>query len=156
MIYHVVAVDTKGGIGKDGTIPWKEPEDLKLFSRITKGQIVVMGRRTWDDPLMPKPLPDRYTIVVTNRPFENDEPHPNMIIGPGQVEDTLSAITKDVYVIGGGMIYETTKDLVERVYMTSIQGDYDCDTFYPVNVTDWDMLTSVPCKNFTATLWSKP
>lgn len=59
----------EGVIGKDGTIPWHVPEDLKFFSGTTTGHPVIMGRRTWESfPPKFRPLPARPNIVVTSRP----------------------------------------------------------------------------------------
>ena len=62
----VAAVAANGVIGKDGTLPWRLPDDLRHFKRLTKGHVLVMGRRTFDS--IGRPLPERSTIVVTRQP----------------------------------------------------------------------------------------
>ena len=65
-IYLVVAVASNGVIGRDGQLPWRLPEDLKHFKRLTLGHPVIMGRRTWES--LKGPLPGRDNIVVTRQP----------------------------------------------------------------------------------------
>src|SRR5919205_4384373 len=64
-IYLVAAVAANGVIGRDGHLPWRLPEDLKHFKRITLGHPIIMGRRTWES--LSGPLPGRDNIVVTHR-----------------------------------------------------------------------------------------
>ena len=65
----LAAVARNGGIGRDGTIPWRIPEDMGRFRALTMGHPVVMGRRTWDSlPDRFQPLPGRRNIVVTRNP----------------------------------------------------------------------------------------
>ncbi len=67
MITLIVARDRNGAIGKDNTIPWHAPEDLKAFQRETLGGAIIMGRNTWDS-LPVKPLKNRLNIVVSSDP----------------------------------------------------------------------------------------
>ncbi len=69
-IKAIFAVDYWGGMGQNGSLPWPHhSEDLQYFKQQTKDQIVVMGRRTWDDPKMLKPLSGRQTFVATTKPL---------------------------------------------------------------------------------------
>ncbi len=68
MICTIFSVDQMGGFGNNGSMPWDhDPEDMAWFREHTLNQVVVMGRNTWDDPKMPKPLPDRINCVISNR-----------------------------------------------------------------------------------------
>ena len=70
MIKAIFAVDHWGGMGLKGSLPWPHhSEDLQYFKEQTDGNIIIMGRRTWDDPKMPKPLPGRTTYVATHKPL---------------------------------------------------------------------------------------
>ena len=72
MICSILAATNMGGIGNRGTLPWPHnKEDLAWFKKHTEGHIVVMGRNTWNDPKMPKPLPNRVNCVVSNRVIDN-------------------------------------------------------------------------------------
>tara|TARA_Y100000739_G_scaffold95048_1_gene81320 strand:+ start:201 stop:473 length:273 start_codon:yes stop_codon:yes gene_type:complete len=68
MFKAIMAVDDKGGISRDGSMPWpKNSSDLKWFKKNTLNAIVIMGRATWEDPFMPSPLINRLNILVTNQ-----------------------------------------------------------------------------------------
>ena len=71
MIKAIMAIDDKGGISKNGSMPWpKNTSDLKWFKKNTLDSIVVMGRLTWEDPFMPSPLKQRINILITKSNYE--------------------------------------------------------------------------------------
>lgn len=128
MINAIFAVDHNGGMGSNGTLPWPHnSEDLGRFQKLTSGHVVVMGRRTWDDPKLPKPLPNRTVYVATNRKaiFCNTF--------KGDIVENLLAIEKAhpdkiVWVIGGVELLMEAKDVIDRAYLTHIKGSYKVDT----------------------------
>lgn len=130
MICSILAATSLGGIGNRGTLPWpKHREDLAWFKEHTTNQIVVMGRNTWDDPMMPKPLPNRINCVVSN----NIIPGYNVRRLHGDVTSEVDLLAKafpnrNVFIIGGRQLYESTNDLVDRVYLTRMKGNFWCDT----------------------------
>ena len=129
----------EGGIGKNGTIPWpKNKADLKWFKECTMGGIVVMGRKTWDDPKLPKPLEGRYNVVVTDRGLETFDTRPNMIISREYVEQTLKQFEKDVWIIGGATLLNSSWDFIEEVWVSKIEEMYNCDTRVDVP-KDWTL-----------------
>ena len=130
----IFAADDTWGIGKNGTLPWpKNSADLKWFRECTEGNVVMMGRRTWEDPKLPKPLPNRYNIVVTDRGLGAQDDRPNMIIGRDRVKSYLDNIERDVWIIGGAQLLQSTLPFVEEIWVSRIQGIYDCDTFIEVS-----------------------
>lgn len=132
MIISILASTNTGGIGNKGTLPWpKHSEDLKWFKKHTENQIVVMGRNTWEDPFMPKPLPNRTNYIVGS--YVNPKYLHAVKWIPSNPVDNILEIqknnpTKNVYVIGGKQLYESTEKIVERVYLTRIKGNYWTDT----------------------------
>ena len=128
MINAVFAVDFNGGIGFNGTLPWPHnAEDLANFQRLTTDNVVVCGRRTWDDPAMPKPLKNRTVYVATNRPVSYAMPI------SGNIVEQLQKIEKDnpskqIFVIGGVQLLELARPLLDRIYLTHIKGSYKVDT----------------------------
>ena len=130
MIISILACTSAGGIGNKGTLPWpKNSEDLKWFKEHTTGQIVVMGRNTWDDKMMPKPLPNRTNCVVSNRLIDNL----NVRRLKGNIKQEVLDLQaqfpdKNVFVIGGKTIYEHTQDIVETVYLTRMLKSWGADT----------------------------
>lgn len=130
MIKAIFAVDYWGGMGNNGTIPWPHHrEDFQYFRRQTEGHVVVMGRRTWDDPKMPKPLPNRINYVVTNRPITGM----GVTSINGDIKEHVKRIaqlypTKTVWIIGGPKIILECKDLLDEVCISHIKGQYRTDT----------------------------
>lgn len=145
MINAIFAVDYNGGMGFNGTLPWPHnSEDLQHFKELTTGHVVVCGRRTWDDPKMPKPLPNRTVYVATHRPVAYANPF------SGDVKEKLLEIEaqhpdKKVFVIGGVDLLESARPVLDRIYLTHIKGSYKVDTriyikdflagFHPVRAT---------------------
>lgn len=138
----VVAVDSENGIGKNNSIPWRLPADLRYFKKLTtsaapgKQNAVIMGRKTWES-LPPKscPLKDRLNIVLSSKTISL----PEGVVQARSLRDALHlACTKDVdrcFVIGGGKVYEEALRLDElnSVYLTQVYGNFDCDVFFPVD-----------------------
>jgi dihydrofolate reductase len=141
MFHIIVACTLKGGIGKNGDIPWKAPLDLKQFYKLTmmrpkdKINVLIMGRRTYQS-IGNKPLKDRVNIVVSNT-LEPDEHI--MIAHDFNSALNISYNIKDVhnvFVIGGSEIYKEAikhKDC-ENIYLTQIKDDIECDTFFPLDL----------------------
>jgi len=133
MICSILASTSLGGIGNRGTLPWpKHKEDLAWFKEHTTNQIVVMGRNTWEDPQMPKPLPNRINYVVSSHHVAKEYQHLVRWI-PSDVTGNINQIQKenpknDVFIIGGQQLYETTEPLIERVYLTRMKGGWFADT----------------------------
>lgn len=127
MIKSIFAVDHWGGMGLNGTLPWPHcTEDFKHFKELTDGHVVVMGRKTWDDPKMPKPLPNRITYVATHRPLKNAYSIQGDL--KQQVLKLEAAYPKKIiWVIGGPTILMATKDLVKEAYITHFRGQYKSD-----------------------------
>ena len=72
MIKAIMAVDDKGGCSKNGTLPWpKNSNDLQWFKKNTLNHVVIMGKLTWIDPLMPSPLKKRINVLITNNKKDN-------------------------------------------------------------------------------------
>ena len=133
MISAIVAVDENWGIGFNGELLEKIPEDLRRFKKLTKGNVVVMGRKTWD--LLPnKPLPDRLNIIISRQPQFVD--FLTVSIGMEEAMVRAKAASKDPedewFVIGGGQIYKELLPLCDRVYVTKIFKSHEnVDTYFP-------------------------
>jgi dihydrofolate reductase len=128
MINAIFAVDQFGGIGLQGSLPWPHnSSDLQHFRELTKGHVVVMGRRTWNDPKMPKPLTGRIVYVATNRPIYDA----GVISGniPNEVLKLEQQYPdKKIWVVGGAEIIEQCEGIFDRIYLTHIKGSYKIDT----------------------------
>jgi dihydrofolate reductase len=133
MIISILAATSTGGIGNRGTLPWPHnKEDMKWFATHTTGNIVVMGRNTWEDPKMPKPLPNRINYVVSSTHVDRQYQHLVRWIPSDPVANILQIQkdnpTKNVYIIGGRQLYEATESIVERVLLTRVKGSWFTDT----------------------------
>jgi dihydrofolate reductase len=121
----VWAQSANGVIGRDGTLPWHLPEDLRHFRRLTHGATVLMGRRTWESlPPRFRPLPGRRNLVLSRTPQPDVETFPDL-------RRALDAADGDVWVIGGAAVYRAALPLAARVVVTEIRESFDGDTYAP-------------------------
>ena len=129
----IVAKSNNGIIGKDGDLPWRIPEDLKRFKRLTTGNIVVMGRKTYDS--IGRPLPNRKNIVISR--------NTSLKIEGVEVEQDLIDVLKrnqeeNVYVIGGGQIYVEALPFSEKLEVTEVDVELVGDTSFPeIDSSHW-------------------
>ena len=137
MISAIVAVDNNWGIGFNGDLLEHIPEDLKYFKELTSGNIVIMGRKTWDS-LPKKPLPNRLNFVITSQTQNNGCDLVNgewILISMENMIFQLENNNHDYdnyFIIGGGQIYEKLLPLCDRVYVTKIFKDHNqVDTYFP-------------------------
>jgi dihydrofolate reductase len=132
----IAAIDKDGGIGKDGYMPWHYPEDLKLFMRLTIGNTVIMGRKTFDGMFARghAPLKQRQNIIVTSQVDEYrsrfaQQYHPSQL----DFMPDLNYIDLDgkVFYCGGAEIYRQSIESADIIYLSRLDESYNCDTFFP-------------------------
>ncbi|WP_027380151.1 dihydrofolate reductase [Chryseobacterium daeguense] len=124
----VVAMGEKNEIGFENQLLWHLPKDLKHFKDITSGHPVIMGRKTYES--IGKPLPNRTNIVVSRQKDWFEEG----ILIVGSIKEAVKfakKIDEDIFIIGGGNIYEQTMDVVDRLEVTLVKADLQADTFFP-------------------------
>jgi dihydrofolate reductase len=129
MISIIVAIAEDYGIGNKNDLLWHIPADLKRFKKLTYGQAVIMGKKTWES-LPRKPLPGRKNIVITDDPHEFFEGS----ITAYSIEEALSKCYKneEIFIIGGGSIYRQFMPLADRLYITHIHKSAPADIYFPV------------------------
>ena len=144
MITLIVARARNGAIGRDGTIPWHLPEDLKFFQRETLGGALIMGRNTWDS-LPVKPLSKRLNIVVSSDPNAADLVVPSVTAA---VSLALAQGHQRIYGIGGARIYQEMLALAHRLLISDVDLDVpDADTFFPaVDQDHWAVINERPLR----------
>jgi dihydrofolate reductase len=163
-IKAILAHDSRWGIGRHGDLPWpKNTEDLKWFRKMTDGQSVVMGRKTWES-LKVKPLPNRLNFVITSTSMENYNPAPHASYGGDDVTKIIKDVIEaryggidDIWIIGGAQLIESCLDIIDELWLNNVGGDYDCDIFLPKEkITEMFRADSVEVKIFgTVTKWIK-
>lgn len=126
MIALIVAVAKNQVIGNNGYIPWKIKGEQKRFRELTTGNVVVMGRRSYEE--IGKPLPNRTTIVISNTKNFDGE---NCVTAKSLIEAIKLAGNKDIYISGGARLYEEVSPLVEKMYITEIDRNIEGDTYFP-------------------------
>ena len=124
----IVAVDKNWGIGYKGNLLFRIKEDMKFFKETTTGKVVVMGKNTFES--LPNVLPNRLNLVITPDGYEK---HDNLIFGSMEEikEEVKKNNTDDVFVIGGGSIYEQLIPYCDTIYVTRIDASKEADTFFP-------------------------
>jgi len=122
----VVAIDAQRGIGVRNTLPWRLPEDLAHFKRVTTGHPIIMGRKTFDS--IGRPLPNRRNIVVTRNP---DWRHDGVDAVTSLADAIALAGGEDACIIGGAQIFNESFDVADQLIVTEIDHTFECDTFFP-------------------------
>ena len=126
----VAAVARHGVIGRNGTIPWRLPDDLAHFRELTMGSPVVMGRRTWDSlPARFRPLPGRRNVVVTRSPRWCGDGAERAASLQAALE--LLGGCEQVFVIGGGELYAAALSRADELLLTEIDLEVEGDTLFP-------------------------
>lgn len=141
LVSIIVAMDERGGIGRDGGLPWRLPADLQRFKALTMGKPIIMGRRTWES--IGRPLPGRANIVITRQAG---------YAAPGAaVVDSLSAAlaaageVPEACVIGGAEIYREALPLADLIHLTRVHGVVEADTFFPqLSGDEWTEVSVSP------------
>lgn len=152
MISAIVCVDENWGIGSNGDLLVHIPEDMKHFKRLTTGNVVVMGRKTWES-LPNKPLPNRLNLIVTS-----GEKTIDFMTVSINIEETIvraKAASKDPedewFVIGGGQLYKELLPYCDKAYVTKVKHAYkNVDTYFPNidNIPEWEIIEKSEMKEY--------
>jgi dihydrofolate reductase len=130
-------VAENGVIGRDNRLPWRLPDDLRRFKRLTLDHPVIMGRRTWES--IGRPLPRRRNLVLTGNPgyrAEGVETVPTF-------EAALAACAGagEVFVIGGAGVFRAAFPYASRLYLTRVHADMEGDVrFEEEALRGWDLV----------------
>ncbi len=121
----IAAMSLNRVIGRGNQIPWHLPEDFKWFKRMTTGQVVVMGRKTFES--IGKPLPHRETIVVSRGAYSF--PGVRTVTSLDQIDP--SGETRDTFLCGGAQIYTEGLARCSDLYLTLVKKEVEGDVFFP-------------------------
>lgn len=156
----IVAHDEKLGIGKNNNLPWHIKQDLKHFRDLTvkslciddqlnkKTNATIMGRKTWESlPENFRPLPNRINLVISTN---SNYPLPSNVLMSKSMEEAINVLEQhdcgNIFVIGGAAIYQMAIRLpiFDTLFITEIEGEYSCDTFFPEYRKDFVIVESSP------------
>ena len=161
MISAIVAVDKDWGIGYQGQLLEHLPPDMKYFKELTMGNIVIMGRKTWDS-LPVKPLINRHNVIISKSIPETklpqiitDREDPVTFLQMNSLIQNWEKVkrfsNKEIFIIGGGEIYKQLLPYCDRVYVTFIGKSHDnVDTYFPNLDKDpnWEVSTCTELRDY--------
>lgn len=153
MLNIIVAVNNKGYIGKGNKLMWHNKEDLQLFKKITEGQTLVMGRRTWES-LPVKPLPNRYSIIISRSQDIVGENYHTI----NCVDAEFMAQSENTYwIIGGEEIYKQYLPYANLVYISFIDNDEEGDTKFDIEYVKQNMTCKIIryCKTIKQKIYAR-
>ena len=146
-IVGIAAVARNGVIGADGDIPWRIPEDWQRFKRLTMGQVLIMGRKTWAS--IGRPLPGRTTYVVTRDKMSRGE---DVFAVPFLDEAFAAAAAREpetIFVAGGGEIYRAAWDRLTGLEITEVEAEPEGDVTFPeIRSDEWREISREPHPGF--------
>ena len=128
MFNIIAAIGKNGELGKDGELVFHLAKDMRFFKATTTGHKVLMGRKTWES--LPSKLSNRFNMVVSRSELQGEMP--DLVIGDLDKFISANEDTPDeIFVIGGGMLYEKMLPYCDRIYLTEIDSSAEADTFFP-------------------------
>jgi dihydrofolate reductase len=133
----IAAMSLNRVIGRGNQIPWHLPEDFKWFKRMTTGNVVVMGRKTFES--IGKPLPNRETIIVSRSGYS----YPGMRTVSSLDEIDLVQETREVFLCGGAQIYARALAQCSDLYLTLVKREVEGDAFFPAFEDQFELRETV-------------
>ena len=140
IISHLVALSNNFVIGVNNDLPWKLKKDLQHFSAYTQNKAIVMGRKTFES--IGRPLPNRKNIVISSS-LESQEslqvvPNLNQAIEVASQWNKDNSAEEEIVLIGGGYVFEESKNIVNKLVLTRVECEINGDVFYPqIDLSDW-------------------
>lgn len=140
IISHLVALSNNFVIGVNNDLPWKLKKDLQHFSSYTQKKAIVMGRKTYES--IGRPLPNRKNIVISSS-LESQEdlevvPNLNQAIEVASQWNKDNSAGEEIVLIGGGYVFEESKNIVNKLVLTRVECEINGDVFYPqIDLSDW-------------------
>lgn len=121
-------------IGRNNTLPWRLPADLKRFRKLTTGHPVILGRKNYES--IGRPLPERTNIVVTR---DRDYRAPGCVVVDSlDAAYTAAGNVDEIFIIGGAELYAQTLARADRLYLTLVHAAVPGDTYFPkFDLGDW-------------------
>lgn len=152
MIAIIAALTPSRVIGQDNTLLWNIPEDMKNLKKLTTGNVLVMGRKTYES--IGRPLPNRVNIVVSKTLKEVE----GVITCPTLNEALEKAKTygKDIFIFGGATIYAQCLSLVDTMFLSHVKKEYEGDAFFPeFDEEEWNVVETQEYDAFTYKVYKR-
>lgn len=145
----IAAVDDKLGLGRDGKIPWYIKADLKHFKQTTLNHPVIMGRVTFES--IGKPLPGRDNFVVSTQ--ENFQTNGVKVFNnlDQAIKKARELSSREIFIIGGAKVYSQALTQADKIYLTRVEGSFDCDVFFPEFKKSFKLVEKSPLQTETYT-----
>ena len=144
IISHLVALSNNFVIGVNNELPWKLKKDLQHFSSYTQNKAIVMGRKTYES--IGRPLPNRKNIVISSS--LNAQEGIKIVSSLDQgIEvakqwNKAKAKIEEIVLIGGGYVFEESKNMVNKLILTRVDCDIVGDVFYPkIDFSSWEKIS---------------
>ncbi len=138
MISLIVAFDENRVIGKNNSLPWHIPEDMEKFKKATMGNVIIMGRKTFEG--IGRPLPGRVNIVITrDKSFYYEGV--KAFYSVEKALEEAGKLEREIFFIGGSSIYRQVANLVDKLYISYIHGKYEGDSYFPeINLEEFQII----------------
>ncbi|MDP3974172.1 MAG: dihydrofolate reductase [Candidatus Daviesbacteria bacterium] len=135
MKISLIAVIASGNkaLGKNNKLIYRIPDDLKRFRKLTEGHVIIMGRKTFES--IGHPLPNRTNIIITR----DLDYYVEGVLAVHSLDEAMKMVKEkekppaggEVFIIGGGQIYQQAIKRANKLYLTIVKGNPQADTFFP-------------------------
>jgi len=159
-VIAIAAMDEGRVIGRDNSLIWDLPEDMKRFAALTKGHTVLMGRKTFEStPMKSRPLPKRKNVVCTRGQILRDDIE--VTSDPVQYIQQVRAGQREIegeilWIIGGEQIYRLALPFCDAIELTLIRGKHEGDAFFPDFEGEFELLGEQPGEGFVFQSYLRP
>lgn len=141
MVILIAAAAENNALGKDNKMLWHLPDDFKHFKNLTSHHYIIMGRKTFES--FPGPLPNRTHVILT-RKDDYKAPEGCVVVGSMEQALKLTAGQDEVYVIGGGEIYDLAMGFADKIELTRVHASFEADAYFPeLNLEEWRLLSEL-------------
>lgn len=141
MLILVAAAAENDALGKDNELLWHLPDDFKHFKSLTSHHYIIMGRKTFES--FKAPLPNRKHVIITR---QSDYVVPEGCVVVHSLEQALKLTSgqEEVFVIGGGEIYELALPYADKIELTRVHHSFEADAFFPkLKEEEWELLSEL-------------
>ena len=139
----IAAVARNRVIGKNNTLPWRIPEDMKRFKKLTTGHTVIMGKKTYES-LPKRPLSNRRSIVITDDPKDQFDG----CITALSIDEAIKQCdpSEETFIIGGASVYRQFLPVTDRLYLTVVHKSFEGDVYFPqIDYNEWKLISKEDC-----------